>query len=85
VKCAKEHKVLDTMREVRQNGFVFRGETGDEAMSDMALTEVIRLGKPCTRLAIVTWRSGFAGPRFHPARLRRIVPHGAFARDRPLA
>ncbi|MBO0756728.1 MAG: hypothetical protein J2P54_12775 [Bradyrhizobiaceae bacterium] len=51
MKGGKEHNVplskpelgvIDAMRAVRQNGFVLPGDTGDQPMSDVTLTEVIR-------------------------------------------
>jgi integrase len=62
--------IIEHMREVRQNDFVFPGDKADDPLSDMALTEVIRrMNEARKKTGLSLW----VGPKQGN---REIVPHG---------
>src|SRR5262252_1858660 len=62
--------ILEYMREVRQNDFVFPGDRADDPLSDMALTEVIRrMNEAREKAGLPLWVDPKQGNR-------EIVPHG---------
>ena len=78
MKGEREHRVpltapalaiLEYMREVRQNDFVFPGDRADDPLSDMALTEVIRrMNAAREKAGLPCW--------VDPKQARDVVPHG---------
>jgi integrase len=79
MKREREHRVpltapalaiIDYMREVRQNDYVFPGDRADDPLSDMALTEVIRrMNEARTKVGLPRWVDPKQGGR-------EVVPHG---------
>jgi integrase len=79
MKLEREHRVpltapalaiIDYMRSVRQNDYVFPGDQADDPLSDMALTEVIRRMNQARRKAgLPLWVDPKQGNR-------EVVPHG---------
>jgi integrase len=62
--------VIEYMRSVRQNDYVFPGDKADEPLSDMALTEVIRRMNEARKKAnLPPWIDPKQGNR-------KVVPHG---------
>jgi integrase len=79
MKREREHRVpltapalaiIDYMRTVRQNDYVFPGDKPDDPLSDMALTEVIRrMNGARTKAGLRPWVDPKQGNR-------QVVPHG---------
>jgi integrase len=79
MKLGKEHRVpltapalavIDYMRSVRQNDYVFPGDQADEPLSDMALVEVIRrMNEARVKAGKPPWVDPKQGNR-------EVVPHG---------
>jgi integrase len=79
MKREREHRVpltdqalaiVEYMREVRQNDYVFPGDQADEPLSDMALTEVIRrMNEARAKAGLPLWVDPKQGNR-------EAVPHG---------
>jgi integrase len=79
MKREREHRVpltasaiaiIDYMREVRQNSFVFPGDQADEFLSDMALRETIRrMNEARVKAGKPLWVDPKQGNR-------EVVPHG---------
>ncbi|HMA71783.1 MAG TPA: integrase arm-type DNA-binding domain-containing protein [Xanthobacteraceae bacterium] len=62
--------IIEYMREVRQNDYVFPGDKGAEPLSDMALTEVIRrVNQARKKAGLPLW----VDPKQEN---REVVPHG---------
>jgi integrase len=62
--------VIEYMRSVRQNGYVFPGDKADEPLSDIALTEVIRrMNEARAKAGLPLWVDPKQGNR-------EVVPHG---------
>jgi integrase len=62
--------VVEYMRAVRQNDYVFPGDKADEPLSDMALTEVIRrMNEARAKAGLPLWVDPKQGNR-------EVVPHG---------
>jgi integrase len=62
--------IIDYMREVRQNSFVFPGDQADEPLSDMALTETVRrMNEARAKAGKPLWVDPKQGNR-------EVVPHG---------
>jgi integrase len=63
-------EVIEYMRSVRENDFMFPGEKPDEPLSDMALTEVIRrMNAAREKAGLPLWTDPKEGNR-------EVVPHG---------
>jgi integrase len=79
MKLDREHRVpltapaiaiVEYMRSVRQNDYVFPGDQADEPLSDMALTEVIRrMNQARQKAGLPLWVDPKQGGR-------EVVPHG---------
>ena len=79
MKREREHRVpltapalaiIEYMRSVRQNDYVFPGDKADDPLSDMALTEVIRrMNKARKKARLPLWVDPKLGNR-------EVVPHG---------
>jgi integrase len=62
--------IIEYMREVRQNDYVFPGDKADGPLSDMALTEVIRrMNEARHKVGLPQWVDPKQGNR-------EVVPHG---------
>ena len=62
--------VIEYMRSVRQNDYVFPGDKADDPLSDMALTEVIRrMNQARQKAGLPLWVDPKQGSR-------EVVPHG---------
>jgi integrase len=79
MKGEREHRVpltapalaiIEYMRSVRQNDYVFPGDKADDPLSDMALTEVIRrMNEARKKAGLPLWNDPKEGGR-------EVVPHG---------
>jgi integrase len=79
MKGGREHRVpltapalaiIEYMREVRQNDYVFPGDKSDDPLSDMALTETIRrMNEARKKAELPMWIDPKQGGR-------EVVPHG---------